>query len=368
MKKQVALLTVFALLAAPFSGFFGVSAAALTNMDVTGAGIVATSSAVNVDVTPTITFDFTTAIAPTDVVQITFTGGPLTANNGIIVDNAGGLASADITVANGCSGAVTLAGSPIADNTANPTLSLTGITGVPGTCEIIIAASRLDTNVEAGNTSVGITTQSGDFGAFLWYIGDANDVNITALVPPTLSFVLKNAADTALLAPGLTAGNRVCDMGVLQLAATPNPGTGVNGCQYRLKVATNAGSGYTINFVSSSVDTAGGAQDRLAKTATVSIPDVAGAGDDLTATSGYGVRLSPAAGHTRGGDFGATPTDYYVITDNTADDIVSNAGPVSPAGTDLVNTTLVEHGVRIDAAQEVGAYSHVVTYTVTASF
>lgn len=365
-RSLVSALTILFVLASPLLGFSKVSAAALTNMGIAGTGITASSSAVSAAITPTISFQLQTAVASTDTIRILFTGNG--SNNGVTVSGAG-LASADITVSGACSGTVTLAGSPIATSTDNPTLSLTGITGSTGSvCNVIIAASELSTDSAAGNVSVAVATGTGDFGAFMYYIGDANDVSVTAIVPPTLSFVLRNAADTADLSPGATTGNRVCSLGILQLATTPVPSTGVNGCQYRIRIATNATSGYAVNYLSDSADTSGGGFERLAKSTTVNIPNVSN--DPLTSNNGYGARLTQvSAGHTRGATFTGTAANYFPITASTSTAMYSSSGPLAPgAAPDTTNTSLIEHGARIAASQEVGNYAHVVTYTVTATF
>lgn len=366
MKKSVALFTIVTLFLTPFSGFFDVSAAGITAMSISGTNITSNSSAISTAITPTINFTLATAVGPTEPIQLTFAGNG--SNNGITVSDAAGLASADITAGGVCSGTVTLAGTPIAQNTDNPTLSLTGITCTTGAATITIAVSNVSTDSAAGNLSVGITTGSGDFGSFLYYIGDANDVSVTAIVPPTLSFVLRNSADTADLTPGTTAGVRVCSLGILQLATTPDPGTGVNGCMYRLRIATNATSGYAVSYLSDSADTQAGGFERLAKDTDTNIPNVSN--DPLTATNGYGARLTQvSAGHTRGATFTGTAANYFPITASTATAMYNSSGPLAPGNPpDTTNTSLVEHGARISASQEVGNYAHVVTYTVTATF
>jgi hypothetical protein len=289
----------------------------------------------------------------------------------MVTVSSAGLASADITVSGACSGTVTLSGSPIATGTDNPTLTLTGITGATGSvCNVVFAASELSTDSAAGNVSVAVSTSDGDFGAIMYYIGDANDVSVTAIVPPTLSFVIRNGADTSDLSPGATSGNRVCSLGILQLATTPSPSTGVNGCQYRLRIATNATSGYAVSYLSVSADTQAGGFERLAKDSDTNIANVGAGGDPLTSTVGYGARLTQvSAGHTRGATFTGTATDYFRITADAATTMYSSTGPLAPgAAPDTTNTSLIEHGARIAASQEVGNYSHVVTYTVTATF
>jgi hypothetical protein len=365
-KLPISLATALLVLFTPFLGLSKVSAAALTNMSISGTGITSSSSAVSSAITPTIAFQLTQAMTSTDTIQILFSGNG--ANNGVTVSSAG-LASADITVSGACSGTVTLSGSPIATGTDNPTLTLTGITGATGSvCNVIFAASELSTDSAAGNISVAVSTSDGDFGAIMYYIGDANDVSVTAIVPPTLSFVIRNAADTADQSPATTSGNRVCSLGILQLATTPNPATGVNGCQYRLRIATNATSGYAVSYLSVSADTQAGGFERLAKDSDTNIANVSN--DPLTTTNGYGARLTQVStGHTRGATFTGTASNYFVITADTATAMYSSSGPLAPgAAPDTTNTSLVEHGARIAASQEVGNYSHVVTYTVTATF
>ena len=75
--KKIVLLTVFALLALPFTSLmdddFMVKAAAITNMSISGTGITSNSSAVSTAITPTFTFTLGTAIVSTDQLSISFT-------------------------------------------------------------------------------------------------------------------------------------------------------------------------------------------------------------------------------------------------------------------------------------------------------
>jgi hypothetical protein len=211
------------------------------------------------------------------------------------------------------------------------------------------------TTTGAGNNSFTVYTSGGDFGAGFQYVGNANQVTVRAVVPISLSFVIRNSADTA--------NTNVCDMGNLSVTA-------VSSCSYRLKVATNAQYGYTINkstsgnfsngsygFPNAAVGTAGtGGTAQAAGTPLYGARIVKGS---ITAPTGV-TTLNAAY------DAGATNDVEYVST--TEADLVSADKPNNPATTDTTNTSLVTHEAAVDASTPAGIYTQKVTYTVSPSF
>ena len=168
---------------------------------------------------------------------------------------------------------------------------------------------------------------------------------VTAQVQPTLAFVIRNAADDA--------DTNVCELGVLSMAT-------VNECEYRLKVTTNADSGYTVTIIADGalVDSVSNDIDAIAEESVVT-----------AGTEGYGVEFAGGAitggTVTESGDFSDDDTP---LPTGTAANLYVADGNNNPTATDTTNTALVTHRATVDADTPTGNYSQTVTYTVTASF
>lgn len=383
MRNKFSLLTVLALVIAPVVALvapLNVSAA-ITAMSITGTGITADSSDTATAITPTI--NFTTAAAlVSDGDQLYFSLNGMT-----VVDAVDGLAVTDLTLS--CSnGAQTLELAPgTADNGAHEVSITNGANGdsdpsftitldsaagpvapncAAGAATLDVAAGQVDSSTTAGNYPIHIVT-SQESGSFLYYVGDENDVQVQADVDPVLTFVIRNAADDADQpnVAGAAVGPNLCDLGNLSDA-------GVQECQYRLKVTTNASGGYTVavatdgslrkgtdfidNIAEDTLVTAGAEDYGVAFAAGSYDPD--GVGTDYTATA-----CTPTADF----DDDDTPTATGLATGITQN-LYSCAGPNNPDATDLGNTALVTHRAEADSATPAGTYVQLVTYTVTASF
>ena len=326
-------------------------------MSITGTGIVNNASAASATLTPTINFTLATALTSSQTLKIIL--------NGTVVNNAGGLASTDLTPGGGCSGTPTM--TTIPNTTANPTLSITGLTCTTAASTIAVAASRLVASSTPSNYSIIITTPSDD-GAFFYYVGSLNLVTITANVDPTLSFTIVDGATGTSQLSTVSGGSS----GPLACPLTPNPlSTGsVSTCSYRLKIATNAQSGFSVSYKSNTAFTDG----------TYTMTDAAATtGTTIAAgTETYGAKLDAGkttpsgASNTRsavfGGSQGNGDTKAYQITSTSVQTLYTSASPNNPAGSDTTNTALVTHQVAISATTGSGAYSHTVTYTVSAIF
>ncbi|MEI6462456.1 MAG: hypothetical protein WCO33_02185 [bacterium] len=348
MKRIKKLITIIIVIFIALSGSFviPVKASGITTMSISGTGITAGASATSAAITPTITFTRGNSVAPADVVTIVLNGTATSAS----------IAQADVTVGGTCSGTVAM--TTVTHPTSNPTLAISGITCTAGAGTVIIAASRLTAASSGGNYSIIITTPV-DYGAFLYYVGNTNQVKVTATVTPTLSFTIRNTADSAEQAT--VSGLKTCVLGVLTTTA-------VGTCSYRLKVSTNAASGYAVSYKSDTRFTNG----------TYNFTDAAigGSGTTITAgTEGYGIVLTPGAsssGATIARDntnFGATAGTAYRITQTSGPyPVYTSNGTNAPSGTDTTNTALVAHQVAISAATPTGNYTHTITYTASATF
>jgi hypothetical protein len=265
---------------------------------------------------------------------------------------------------------------PTAGYTGTPTLSIsTGTVGATTTAtsgsDTIVSAPVTTTAIPAGAavvTIAGLTTSSipsinalslytsgGDFGSAFQYSGGANEVTVRGIVPVSLSFTIRNAADTA--------NTNVCDMGNLSIST-------IGSCSYRLKVKTNAQNGYTINKASATGFTNG---SYVFEDANISNAGTGGsaqsAGEEL-----YGAKIDKGSVSTAGGvvtlaanfDAGAINNVNYSGTSPEA--LVSSNKPNNPTATDTVNTSLVTHEAGIRSSTAAGIYTQKVTYTVTPVF
>jgi len=190
-----------------------------------------------------------------------------------------------------------------------------------------------------------------DYGAALIYVGDDNDVTVTAQVQPTLSFAIRNSADTS--------DTNACDLGVLDTAS-------VDTCLYRLKPATNAASGYTVQINSDGDLRRSGSGD------VVDSEDIDQVTEGTTVGAGtedYGIAFnggSATGGNiTESGDFNDDDTPIPI---SSATNLYTSDGPNNPSATDTTNTALVTHRAAMDNGTVVGDYSHTVNYYASATF
>jgi hypothetical protein len=221
------------------------------------------------------------------------------------------------------------------------------------------------TNYSISMLSTSSTTSftATDFGAVLYYVLGGNEVQVTAQVPASLSFSIRNNADST--------NTNVCQLGILSLAQ-------VSFCNYRLRIATNAASGFTTTLQPDEEFNSGGNA-----TITAITNDVAFA----TGTEAYGIAFY--IGATSGGRDNSTryfdqatteggssidasltfDADSTPLTFTSATTVLSYSGPFNPAtAPSLITTSLVVHGAAIGAGTPTGNYAHTITYRVTGSF
>jgi hypothetical protein len=191
----------------------------------------------------------------------------------------------------------------------------------------------------ADGYSVAVVTNS-DSGAGIAYVGNANDVTVSATVLPNLALTIDNADATACTtASGVTS----CNLGVVTTAA-------VNTGNYDVNVGTNAASGATM-IVAEDGDLRNGAD---------TINDVVEGNTVTLGTETYGVALTSDAAWTEQGDF--TDDDTPLVTGPT--NVATTAGPIDIAGNDVT----VTHRVAVASTTKALTYSHIVTWTATANF
>ncbi len=205
--------------------------------------------------------------------------------------------------------------------------------------------NHLTNPVSPGNYSWAVLTDvSGDgadddSGATLAYVGDDNDVNITAIVPPTIDMELyQQGTDTEL------TDTNTCALGVLSLNQ-------VNTCIYDLGTGTNNSTGVSVYMTSDgSLDDGNG--------------NIIGSPTGAV-TSGeeeYGFYLSELGGgeYTAAGSYStqhqAVPTSATLIASS------STTGSGTTAGSSIQHLEIT-HAASMSTSTIVGSYNQVVTYT-----
>ena len=330
--------------------------AAVTAASITGAGITNNTSSASAALTPTINFTLASSVSSTGTITLVLAGTTAIAS----------IASADITAGGACSGTVTLSGSPVTSGTfnGNQTLAITGLTCTTGSnATIAIVASRLTASATTGNYGMTIQTPS-EGGGFIYTVANANQVQVTGTIAPTLAFAIRNSGDTADLGyiNGGTVGPHLCNLGVMTTATNAS-------CLYRLKVSTNAASGYTVNYSAT-----GGLVNGSGYTFANAPGTSTTATLQSTNTEAYGIVLTPGSvtgtgGSTsRGGTFGSTANFLYAYATTSSTALYSSNKPNAPTSTDTTNTALIEHDAVLSASTAAGTYTSTVTYTVSPAF
>jgi hypothetical protein len=229
------------------------------------------------------------------------------------------------------------------------------MTGDATTNNIILCArvpvTNLGSLLSSRNFSEAIVTSGAtvDYGAAMFYINGGNDVDITATVPATLSFMITSPSDIAV-------ERHTCNLGILSMA-------GVSSCQYRLKIMTNAMGGFAGQVK---------ANHDLATATFATMTNVA----DLHVTAGneeYGINLATSSygGRNDGGFFDLPATAWHPIANDyavptTLTGFVSSTYPfyVTSSGA----TQLVTHKASISGSTVVGVYTQKVSYYVSGHF
>lgn len=214
---------------------------------------------------------------------------------------------------------------------------------------------RFPATTPAASYSISVTdTNDNDFGAALVYAGDDNDVNVTAVVGPTLSFNIRNLGDTA--------DTNVCDLGSVDTTTDPNEDAVDDGngeCGYSLAIGTNATNGFTATIEEQGNFTNG----------VHNMADVANSASFIAGTEAYGLAdVTVGAALTTTTKQGNFTTDATPVP-ATAANIIQSTGPETyTAGTDATDVTTIMHGLAVGAGTPTGVYTHTVTYYVTATF
>lgn len=169
-------------------------------------------------------------------------------------------------------------------------------------------------------------------------VSTAGQITVTASVDETLTFTL--ASNTVALGKLTTAGT----------------GSGAS----TMTLATNAVSGYTLNYSGDTLKSNGN-----------SITAMSTAGGSLTDHKQFGINLmantTPSIGSNVTGSGSGTPSSGYdsanVFKFNTSGDTIATAS--APTNSNTFTTSYI---ANIDGSTAPGAYSTTITYTATANF
>ena len=129
----------------------------------------------------------------------------------------------------------------------------------------------------ADGYSIAVVTNA-DSGAGVGYVGNANDVTVSATVLPNLALTIDNADATKCVT---TSGVTACNVGVVTTAA-------VNTGNYDVNVGTNAASGATLKITS----------DGLLRNGSDNIDDIAENSTVSAGTEGNGIAVTSDAAWT----------------------------------------------------------------------
>jgi hypothetical protein len=332
MKKGYALLTIFALAITPFTGLFGgVSAAnVVAYIDLTAQPATAPSTIAQV---PEVAASTPTSFYISYVTSATNFAAGDTVSIGVPSDFTSlALCSPSTTDADGDStadGALTLSG-----NTFTYTFTAATTTATTTGVEFCFSGTTPSAN---GNYSISISDDNdSDYSAALIYVGvpaasaDTNDVEVTAVVPFSMTLVIKH--------PTNTTNVNSCNLGTLNISA-------VNTCSYRIAAGTNLPAGMRVRAVAPTQLTDGVNNILNVSDGTVT----AGSNEHgVTLTAGTGWTLTPPFDS---GDDPITATETQLFNRTTTVDSSNTA-----------TWTTVTHRASIDSSTGAGIYSQIVTY------
>ncbi|MFH1171776.1 MAG: hypothetical protein V1778_04535 [bacterium] len=300
------------------------------------------SSATGAETQITVTWTPATALAVSDVIQLYL--GPST--GGVeFTDGDADQSGTDIDCTQ--SGSTFNSGTFAAASATTPMLYTITVAGVStGAGEVVCtlgAASGDGPNlpVTADGYSVAVVTND-DTGAGIDYVGSGNLVTVSASVLPNLTLTIDNSDGTTCTT---TSGVTSCSLGLVTTAA-------VNTGNYDVNVGTNAASGATLKI----------AEDGDLRNNTDTIDDVVeDTGGTVTAgVEEYGIAVVSDAAWTEQGNF----TDDDTPIPSGPATVATTAAPIAASGDDVTIT----HRVAVSSATKALTYSHIVTWTATATF
>lgn len=219
---------------------------------------------------------------------------------------------------------------------------------------------------DQGSLAVQLTDDNGGYGVSLYYVGDANDVFVTANVAPSLSFNIRNLEDTA--------DTNECSFGTISPSdAIPNYDNvddGPSECGYSLAIGTNAASGFQVN---AQADAWLDNMDSL-------IANIPNLGTFVAGEEAYGyANITPAnTGRNPATGLYDQPilrvnwwdfTGFASYVPTTNEQMLSYTDGIEyTAGIDATDVTQMMHGLVVGSGTPAGYYQQEITYIVTANF
>lgn len=182
-------------------------------------------------------------------------------------------------------------------------------------------------------------------------------LNPETQINTSLGILIRNSADTANI--------NTCDFGDVDSSATGS-------CAYRLKVSTDAASGYIV-----SVQTSGNLNNGSRSIVNAAV-GTGGAGGTLISVATLGLEaygalinsgsITAAGSITRANAYNAGATNAVNYTTTSNQNLATSTGRNSPLTTDTTNTILVTHLLNVTPDTDAGLYTQTITYTVVASY
>jgi Concanavalin A-like lectin/glucanases superfamily len=185
-----------------------------------------------------------------------------------------------------------------------------------------------------------------------------NSVTITYIAAtPTLSFTIRRSDDNADI--------NICDLGSASVVS-------VSTCTYRLKVSTNAASGYIVY-----VRTSGGLVNDSYTMVDAALGTAGTGGTDISNTTAgiesYGAVINQGSVTGIGNitlasrfNAGGTKAVSYNVATNSVLATATSAN--LPTSIDTTNTILITHRLNISNDTPAGYYTQTITYTASPSF
>ncbi len=220
-----------------------------------------------------------------------------------------------------------------------------------------VAADKQPVTPTTGGTySIAVTGTFGGTGILYVPItstADDDQVTVSADVPGTVTFAIRNSAETL--------DTNACALGTLSTSSVAT-------CQYRIKVGTSTAAGFQVGLW---------ADDQLNQaTPTIDIDDIVENNTVASGVEGYGITSAPP---TNAGASGSATTwaeqvpfdddDTPIpVGEGNMDVIFASNGTqdVDMGGTgDTDGTALITHRVGISTATLAGSYDQLVTYVVS---
>jgi len=330
MKKKLALLAMFATVAAPVATMLAtlnpVEAASITNVTVT-LGSQNQSTATST----VIAYTAPTAIGNGSVIEVSydtgFTGGAALTSADVVLTGTG-ISGVTSTLSGQVAGYFKLTVTAATGTTTSPVLTLNG-------------TNKLTTPATAGNYDFSVVDTVGanvDSGAGLAYVSSIavkeNQVLITATVPPVIAMDLFQAGSATKLTDPNT-----CPLGVLTFNTT-------NTCSYDIGIGTNDTAGATVKTIANTGLTNG----------TYTLANAAGAITSGTEAYGFAITSNGTVPFTPAGSFA---TQYQAVP--LALTTFATSAAVSNIATTAQHFT-VRHAATMSTSTPTGSYTSTQSY------